>query len=139
MTPLGVRSARTGPDVGAAGRRGRVVVVGASVVVVVTGALGCICWLSMSLLHEVVGDSIKRTGSYSQGMALAGLFPLLGLAVLTLFWGRDRAGSEATTAGEATEAASNGNAETALVREANSHIVNSAAPSPEVSALEKLP
>jgi hypothetical protein len=105
----------------------------------VTGALGCICWLSMSLLHEVVGDSIKRTGSYSQGMALAGLFPLLGLAVLVLFWGRDRSARKATTAGEAIEAASNGNAETALVREANSHIVNSAAQPRDVAAVEKLP
>jgi MFS transporter, ACS family, hexuronate transporter len=53
-----------------------------------TGALGCICWLSMSLLHEVVGDSIVRTGSYSEGVAAAGLIPLLAVAVLVLFWGK---------------------------------------------------
>src|SRR5262249_6912126 len=47
-----------------------------------TGALGCINWLAMALLHELVGDSIKRTGSYSLGMALAGLAPLLGFFVL---------------------------------------------------------
>jgi ACS family hexuronate transporter-like MFS transporter len=54
----------------------------------VTGALGCTCWLSMALLHELVGDSIKRTGSYSQGVGLAGLAPLVGLVVLVVFWGK---------------------------------------------------
>jgi ACS family hexuronate transporter-like MFS transporter len=53
-----------------------------------TGALGCICWLSMSLLHEVVGKSVEATGSYSLGVACAGFLPLLGLAALVLFWGR---------------------------------------------------
>jgi ACS family hexuronate transporter-like MFS transporter len=54
----------------------------------VTGALGCICWMSMSLLHEVVGTWVKQTGSYSAGVAGAGLVPLLGLACLLLFWGK---------------------------------------------------
>lgn len=54
----------------------------------VTGALGCICWLGMSLLHELVGDSIKRTGSYSLALAVAGLLPLVGVAALVLFWGK---------------------------------------------------
>ncbi|HWG47941.1 MAG TPA: hypothetical protein VN688_34580 [Gemmataceae bacterium] len=54
----------------------------------VTGALGCICWMFMSLLHEVVGDVVQRTGSYSQGVACAGLLPLIGVAVLLLFWGK---------------------------------------------------
>jgi hypothetical protein len=53
----------------------------------VNGALGCINWLGMALLHELVGDSIKRTGSYSQGVSLAGLTPLLGLAALLCLWG----------------------------------------------------
>jgi ACS family hexuronate transporter-like MFS transporter len=53
-----------------------------------TGALGCICWMSMSLLHEVVGDAIERTGSYSTGVGVAGLAPLLALAVLVIFWGK---------------------------------------------------
>ncbi len=52
----------------------------------VTGALGCINWLAMALLHEAVGDSIKRTGNYSEGLALAGVTPLIGLAVLLLLW-----------------------------------------------------
>jgi ACS family hexuronate transporter-like MFS transporter len=53
----------------------------------VTGALGCICWMSMSLLHEVVGGVVEQTGSYSQGVACAGLLPLVGVAILFLFWG----------------------------------------------------
>jgi ACS family hexuronate transporter-like MFS transporter len=52
----------------------------------VTGALGCICWLIMSLLHEVIGDMVERTGSYSSGVVIAGLLPMLGVAVLALFW-----------------------------------------------------
>ncbi len=55
----------------------------------VTGALGCICWLTMSLLHEVIGDMVERTGSYSSGVAIAGLLPLLAIACLTLFWRSD--------------------------------------------------
>jgi ACS family hexuronate transporter-like MFS transporter len=53
-----------------------------------TGALGCICWMSMALLHEVVGETVERTGSYSQGVAVAGLVPLLGLVAILILWGR---------------------------------------------------
>jgi ACS family hexuronate transporter-like MFS transporter len=53
-----------------------------------TGSLGCICWLSMYALHALVGESIKATGSYTLGVALAGLAPLVGLAVLVKFWDR---------------------------------------------------
>jgi MFS transporter, ACS family, hexuronate transporter len=52
-----------------------------------TGALSCICWMMMSLLHEVVGDMVQWTGSYSQGVACAGLLPLLGVVAMLLFWG----------------------------------------------------
>lgn len=60
----------------------------------VTGALGCACWLSMSLLHELVGESIKETGKYSQAMSVAGLMPLLGVAALLLFWGKTQPRTE---------------------------------------------
>jgi ACS family hexuronate transporter-like MFS transporter len=53
-----------------------------------TGALGCICWLAMSLLQEVVGDSVERTHSYTTSVALAGVAPLLAVVVLLLFWGK---------------------------------------------------
>jgi ACS family hexuronate transporter-like MFS transporter len=53
----------------------------------VTGSLGCICWLAMSLLQESVGASVKETGSYAMGLMLAGLAPLVGLLALLLLWG----------------------------------------------------
>ncbi|MCC6420981.1 MAG: MFS transporter [Gemmataceae bacterium] len=52
----------------------------------VTGALGCINWLAMSLLHELVGASVQATQSYSQGLALAGVAPMVGFAALLLLW-----------------------------------------------------
>jgi ACS family hexuronate transporter-like MFS transporter len=53
-----------------------------------TGALGCICWMSLALLHEAVGDAVGGSKSYSAGVAGAGLLPLLGVAALLLLWGR---------------------------------------------------
>jgi ACS family hexuronate transporter-like MFS transporter len=53
-----------------------------------TGALGCINWLAMYLLQAGVGELVKARGSYSLGVALAGLAPLVGATVLVLFWGR---------------------------------------------------
>jgi ACS family hexuronate transporter-like MFS transporter len=53
-----------------------------------TGALGCICWLMMSLLQETVGESVRQTGSYSTGVALAGVAPLIGLVALLALWGK---------------------------------------------------
>jgi len=54
----------------------------------VTGALGCINWLVMALMQEWAGDSIKQTQSYAEGLAVAGLAPLLGVAALLLLWGK---------------------------------------------------
>jgi ACS family hexuronate transporter-like MFS transporter len=51
-----------------------------------TGCLGCITWLSMSLLHEAAGNWVQETKSYAEGMALAGLAPLVALAALLLLW-----------------------------------------------------
>jgi MFS transporter, ACS family, hexuronate transporter len=56
-----------------------------------TGALGCVCWVSMALLQEAVGDVVERTGSYTPSVAVAGLAPLLGLGALLLFWGKSPA------------------------------------------------
>jgi ACS family hexuronate transporter-like MFS transporter len=78
----------------------------------VTGALGCICWLAMSLLHELVGESIKRTQSYSQGMAVAGLFPLIGVAALVFLWGWERSTIQAPTGKE--DAEGNGQADSSV-------------------------
>ncbi len=52
----------------------------------VTGALGCINWLAMNLLHKLAADSIGRTGNYDEGIALAGLTPVVGFAIMLLLW-----------------------------------------------------
>jgi ACS family hexuronate transporter-like MFS transporter len=52
----------------------------------VTGTLGCLNWLVTSQMHPLVGRLIDQTSSYSLGVALAGLPPLIGLAALALFW-----------------------------------------------------
>ncbi len=52
----------------------------------VTGSLGCICWLSMALLHALVGNVVQQTQSYSLALALVGLAPLAGCAALFLAW-----------------------------------------------------
>jgi ACS family hexuronate transporter-like MFS transporter len=59
-----------------------------------TGSLGCICWMSMALLHEIVGDAGESTRSYSTGVAGAGLLPLVGVAALWLLWGKTPAPKE---------------------------------------------
>jgi ACS family hexuronate transporter-like MFS transporter len=56
----------------------------------VTGALTFASWTAAATLHRVVGEHVKRTGSYREGVALAGLAPLLGFVALLLLWGRDR-------------------------------------------------
>jgi ACS family hexuronate transporter-like MFS transporter len=53
-----------------------------------TGALGFICWMSLALLHDVVGNHVKQTGSYEDVIRLAGLAPLVGLVALLLLWGK---------------------------------------------------
>jgi ACS family hexuronate transporter-like MFS transporter len=55
----------------------------------VTGLLGCINWMAMALLHQLIGVSIKETGSYALGMTLAGLAPLAGFCVLFFVWGEE--------------------------------------------------
>jgi len=54
-----------------------------------TGSLSCINWLAMYLMQELAGASAVQTGSYSQGMALAGLAPLAGFAAMIVLWGKD--------------------------------------------------
>jgi ACS family hexuronate transporter-like MFS transporter len=52
----------------------------------VTGCLGCTTWLVMALLHELVGERVQQTHNYSEGLALAGVAPLVGLTAVLLFW-----------------------------------------------------
>ncbi|MCS6849910.1 MAG: MFS transporter, partial [Gemmataceae bacterium] len=54
----------------------------------VTGALGCLSWISMALLHEGVGKSVEMSGSSAHAVAWVGLAPLAAFLVIWLFWGR---------------------------------------------------
>lgn len=56
----------------------------------VSGALGCCVWLSMAPVHEAVGAFVKESGSYSLQIAIAALLPMIGLAVLLLWWGKEK-------------------------------------------------
>jgi ACS family hexuronate transporter-like MFS transporter len=53
-----------------------------------TGVLSFICWMTMAGIHPLVGDQVARTRSYTVGVALAGLAPLVGFAALALLWGK---------------------------------------------------
>ncbi|MCI0642134.1 MAG: MFS transporter, partial [Gemmataceae bacterium] len=52
----------------------------------VTGALGCLNWLAMAPMRLLEGKYIKDTGNYDLGLTLAGIMPLLAVAVLFFFW-----------------------------------------------------
>jgi ACS family hexuronate transporter-like MFS transporter len=52
----------------------------------VTGMLGCSTWLAVGAMQPLVGRWIDQTKSYSLGIVLAGLYPLIGLLALLLIW-----------------------------------------------------
>lgn len=52
----------------------------------VTGALGCIAWLSSAFMHWQIGRWVDRTGSYFTVLVVTGLLPLAALVVLAIFW-----------------------------------------------------
>jgi hypothetical protein len=54
----------------------------------VTGALGCITWMATYVFQAAVGEAVEAMRSYSLGVAVAGLAPLVGVAALVLFWGQ---------------------------------------------------
>jgi ACS family hexuronate transporter-like MFS transporter len=64
----------------------------------VTGLLGFLNWQAVALFQWLAGISIDQTHSYSMGLTLAGITPLVGLAALVLLWGKDPlpAGDEPT-------------------------------------------
>ena len=59
-----------------------------------TGVLGFSCWMAMDQLHRLVGEHVKRTGSYEEGIRLAGLAPLAGLLALLLLWGKSESAKQ---------------------------------------------
>lgn len=63
----------------------------------VSGALGCSVWLSMAPVHEAVGEFAKGGGSYSMQIAIAALLPMVALAALLLWWGKESSQPDAKT------------------------------------------
>ncbi len=55
----------------------------------VMGMLGTIAWIAAAPAHEIFGKYLDESGSFSTGMAIAGVLPLGAAAVLWLFWGKD--------------------------------------------------
>lgn len=52
----------------------------------VTGILGTVAWATSSPCQKFFGRLADQTGSFNEGIALAGLTPLLGYAALILLW-----------------------------------------------------
>jgi ACS family hexuronate transporter-like MFS transporter len=52
----------------------------------ITGALGCITWMSVAAMQGTVGAWIKETHDYPLAVSLAGLLPLAGLAAMLTLW-----------------------------------------------------
>lgn len=55
-----------------------------------TGLLGALGWLISSPVQKMFGKYVDKTGSFDDGLALAGFAPLLGLVILLLVWPADR-------------------------------------------------
>ena len=51
-----------------------------------TGILGFSTWMASAVMHLTVGQWIKETKEYAPAVAIAGLFPLLGLVALLWLW-----------------------------------------------------
>jgi ACS family hexuronate transporter-like MFS transporter len=58
---------------------------------VISGALAAMTWITVGAVQGTLGEHIKATRSYDEGMILAGLAPLVGLAALLLLWKPARA------------------------------------------------
>ena len=52
----------------------------------ITGILGTAAWVVVSPLQKYFGRVVDQTGSFNEGIALAGLTPLVGYIALTLLW-----------------------------------------------------
>jgi ACS family hexuronate transporter-like MFS transporter len=58
---------------------------------VISGALAAVTWVVVGAVQGELGAHIRATGRYDEGLILAGLAPLLGLAALVLLWKPARA------------------------------------------------
>jgi MFS transporter, ACS family, hexuronate transporter len=52
----------------------------------VTGVLSFTTWIFTAIMQKLVGVRVDETGSYSEGLFVVGLLPLIALAALLLFW-----------------------------------------------------
>lgn len=52
----------------------------------VTGTLGAVTWVASALMQVSVGEALDRDKSYFAAITMAGVAPLIALAVLLLFW-----------------------------------------------------
>lgn len=59
----------------------------------VTGILGTAAWAAVSPLQKYFGRVVDQTGSFNEGIALAGLTPLVGYVALMLLWKEPAAGA----------------------------------------------
>ena len=57
----------------------------------VTGILGTVAWATSSPCQKFFGRMVDQTGSFNEGIALAGLAPLVGYAALILLWREPKA------------------------------------------------
>ena len=61
----------------------------------VTGILGTVAWATSSPCQKFFGRLADQTGSFNEGIALAGLTPLIGYVALMVLWKEPAAGAEA--------------------------------------------
>jgi MFS transporter, ACS family, aldohexuronate transporter len=54
----------------------------------VTGIAGVAAWAFSPLAHHAFGQNIDQTHSFDQGLAVAGVLPLIAFLILALFWPR---------------------------------------------------
>ncbi|KAF0177817.1 MAG: putative hexuronate transporter [Limisphaerales bacterium] len=62
----------------------------------VTGILGTVAWATSSPCQKFFGRLADQTGSFNEGIALAGLTPLIGYVALMLLWHEPRPAAEPT-------------------------------------------
>jgi len=61
----------------------------------VTGILGTVAWATSSPCQKFFGRLADQTGSFNEGIALAGLTPLIGYVALMLLWKEPKSAHEA--------------------------------------------
>mgnify|MGYP002849896979 CR=1 FL=1 len=58
------------------------------------GLVGAVAWLTSSPMQKVFGWLRDTTGSFKIGLAVVGWLPLIALALIVLFWPKDKTTDE---------------------------------------------